>query len=62
MPFGMLTRTEERYAAGQSSGHWPAGSVGSTRLVLSTVSAVNKAEPGLYGGCVRQNCSISELV
>jgi hypothetical protein len=39
-----------------------ADSVDSMRLVLSSVSAVNKADPGMYGGCVLQNCSIWELV
>jgi hypothetical protein len=61
IPFGVLTRTEERYAVGPSR-YRSAGSVGSTRLVLSTVPAVNKADPGMYGGCVQQNCSIRELV
>ena len=61
IPFGVLTRTEERYAAGPSE-YRSAGTVGSTHLVLSTVPAVNRADPGMYGGCVLQNCSINELV
>jgi hypothetical protein len=62
LPFGVLTRTEERYTASQSPGHWLAGSIGSMRLVLSTVPAVNKADSRMYGGCMQQNCSIRQLV
>jgi hypothetical protein len=58
LPFGVLTRTEERYAAAPA--HWPSGT--ETRLVLSTVAAVNRADPGMYGGCVLINCSVRELV
>lgn len=62
LPFGVLTRTEELYTASQSPGHWLAGGIGSMRLVLSTVPAVNKADPSMYGGCMQQNCSIRQLV
>ena len=31
-------------------------------LKLTTVSVLNRADPGLYGGCVQQNCSLNELV
>ena len=31
-------------------------------LILSTVPAVNRADSGLYGGCVQQDCSLPELV
>ena len=62
LPFGVLTRTEESYATGQHSRHWPAGFKGSVRIILSTVTELNKAEPGLYGGCIQQNCTVSELV
>jgi len=61
IPFGVLTRTEERYTVGPSR-YRSAGAVGSTRLVLSTVPAVNRADPSMYGGCVLQNCSIRQLV
>jgi hypothetical protein len=62
LPFGVLTRDEARYAAGVGLAHWPPGVKGSTRVVLSTVPEVNKADPGLYGGCIQQNCWITELV
>jgi hypothetical protein len=73
IPFGVLTR-DEAYAVaqpGRTAGPGP-GSSGaapgrgqprsSVSLVLSTVPAVNRADSGLYGGCVQQNCSIDELV
>jgi len=44
LPFGVLTRTED-YAAGPSQ--WPDGT--QMRLVLSTVPAINKADPEMYG-------------
>jgi hypothetical protein len=62
LPFGVLTRAEESYAVGVGSAHWPHGVRGSTRIVLSTVSEVNAADPGMYGGCIQQNCSITQLV
>lgn len=62
LPFGVLTRAEESYAAGAGSTTGSGGDLASTRVVLSTVPAVNKADPGMYGGCVQQNCSIDELV
>jgi hypothetical protein len=31
-------------------------------LKLTTVTALNQADPGLYGGCSQQNCSLRELV
>jgi hypothetical protein len=62
LPFGVLTRAEESYAAGVGSAHWPDGAKGSTRIVLSTVPEVNAADPGMYGGCIQQNCSIRQLV
>ena len=61
IPFGVLTRTEERYTVGPSR-YRSAGTVGWTRLLLSTVPAVNRADRSMYGGCVQQNCSIGELV
>jgi hypothetical protein len=59
VPFGVLTRDEQAFTAS-----WPvAGGVRtSVRLVLSTVPAVNRADRGLFGGCVQQNCSIDQLV
>jgi hypothetical protein len=62
LPFGVLTRDEESYAVGVGSAHWPAGVEGSTRIVLSTVPEVNKADPGMYGGCIQQNCWTTQLV
>jgi hypothetical protein len=59
VPFGVLTRDEQA-----SITHPPVTRQARTsvRLVLSTVPAVNKADRGLYGGCVQQNCSINQLV
>ncbi len=63
LPFGVLTRDEETYVAASSP--TPLGAPGATRSVvlkLTTVSVLNRADPGLYGGCVQQNCSLDELV
>jgi hypothetical protein len=30
--------------------------------VLSTVPAVNRADPGMFGGCVQQDCALDQLV
>ncbi len=65
LPFGVLTRDEEGYIVRaqpaepvDSSGH----ASSSVMLKLTTVPAMNSADPGLYGGCVDQGCSINELV
>jgi hypothetical protein len=62
VPFGVLTRAEETFAV--SAGARPARSQWqtSTRLVLSTVAAVYRADPSIYGGCFQQRCSIRQLV
>jgi hypothetical protein len=31
-------------------------------LKLTTVPALNRADPGLYGGCLQQDCSLDELI
>ncbi|HEX9032111.1 MAG TPA: hypothetical protein VF834_09725 [Streptosporangiaceae bacterium] len=78
VPFGVLTRDEETYVTGDAAGpSGPSttgpGSTGpsttgpgkpklTVRLVLSTIPAVNRADPGLYGGCVQVNCSLDQLV
>jgi len=62
LPFGVLTRTEETFTVGGRPAYRFHDSRNSTRLVLSTVRAVNHAEPSMYGGCVQQDCSVSELV
>jgi hypothetical protein len=62
LPFGVLTRDEEAYTladAQQSAfGHLQTTIV----LKLTTVPALNRADPGLYGGCLQQSCSLDELV
>jgi len=62
LPFGVLTRDEEAYTlrnVQQSAfGHLQTTIV----LKLTTVPALNRADPGLYGGCVQQSCSLDELV
>jgi hypothetical protein len=62
VPFGVLTRDEEAYAVRNppvtAMVHLPA----TVELKLTTVPALNRADPGLYGGCVQQSCSIDELV
>jgi hypothetical protein len=63
LPFGVLTREEESYVA--TSFPAPLGAPGATRSVilkLTTVPVLNRADPGLYGGCVQQSCSLDELV
>jgi hypothetical protein len=70
LPFGVLTRDEESYeesyvATSSSSSPAPQGAQEATRSVilkLTTVPALNRADPGLYGGCVQQNCTLDELV
>jgi hypothetical protein len=57
LPFGVLTRDEEAYVV-----HAEQGSGTEAILTLTSVPALNRADPGLYGGCVRQNCSLDELV
>jgi len=62
LPFGVLTRGEQAYTVGRH----PVPGTGQARtsvdLILSTVRAVNHADPGLYGGCVQQDCSLPQLV
>lgn len=63
LPFGVLTRDEQEYAGGARPSTAGAKSyVRHVRYVLSTVPAVNRADPSLYGGCIQQDCSISQLV
>lgn len=62
LPFGVLTRDEEIYTLGavQRSAF---DHLRTTFVVkLTTVPVLNRADPGLYGGCVEQSCSIDELV
>jgi hypothetical protein len=62
LPFGVLTREEELYTLGavQQSAF---DHLRTTFVVkLTTVPVLNRADPGLYGGCVEQSCSIDELV
>jgi hypothetical protein len=56
VPFGVLTRDEEAYAVHRQQ---PPGT--EAILKLTSVPELNRADPGLYGGCVRQNCSLDEL-
>ncbi len=61
VPFGVLTRDEEAYVVATdqvATSH----SSNSVTLKLTTVPAVNRADPGIFGGCVQQSCSIRELV
>jgi hypothetical protein len=57
LPFGVLTRDEEAYVV--HPGHGPGTKA---ILTLTTVLALNRADPGLYGGCVSENCSHDDLV
>lgn len=61
LPFGVLTRDEEAYVVA-SSRPSPQAATRSVILKLTTVPALNKADPGLYGGCVLQSCSLDQLV
>ncbi len=64
LPFGVPTRDEEGYIVRAQPAR-PAASGGrasrSVLLKLTTVPAMNSADPGIYGGCVEQSCSINEL-
>ncbi len=62
VPFGVLTRDEEAYAVRNPPVTAMVHLQASVELKLTTVPALNRADPGLYGGCVQQSCSIDELV
>jgi hypothetical protein len=62
LPFGVLTRDEEAYAVAHLPGPAAQGPITSNILKLTTVTALNQADPGLYGGCVQQDCSLRELI
>lgn len=65
LPFGVLTRDEESFVVRADSMRQLLGTGHArmtTRLKLTTVPAMNGADPGIYGGCVQQSCSIDELV
>jgi hypothetical protein len=58
LPFGVLTRDEELYTL-RGLRHLPHNTV---IVKLTTVPALNRAAPGLYGGCIMQSCVLDELV
>jgi len=62
LPFGVLTSDEETYAVRASAVPGSAGETTSVVLKLTTVPTLNRADPGLYGGCMQQSCSLNELV
>jgi hypothetical protein len=62
LPFGVLTRVEENRVARTLTPPGVAGSSTSAIVKLSTVRALNRADPSLYGGCVQVDCSLNELV
>jgi hypothetical protein len=60
VPFGVFTRQEAVYVATPPTS--PAGETVSVVVKLTTVVALNHADPSLYGGCFEQNCDLDELV
>jgi len=62
LPFGVLTRDEEAHVARSAAIPGAAEETTSVILKLTTVPTLNRADPGLYGGCLQQNCSLPELV
>jgi hypothetical protein len=62
LPFGVLTRVEENQVTRMLAPSGAAGSIRSTIVKLTTVRALNEADPSLYGGCVRVDCSLNVLV
>jgi hypothetical protein len=62
LPFGVLTRVEENHVARTFTPPGAAGSSTSAIVKLTTVRALDQADPSLYGGCVRVDCSLNELV
>lgn len=62
LPFGVLTRDEQSYITGPPTVAGTGQPITSVMLKLATVPAVNKAAPGLYGGCAEQDCSLGQLV
>jgi hypothetical protein len=62
LPFGVLTRDEAAYTGAHAAALPTQGGTTSMVLKLTTVPALNRADPGLYGGCIQQNCSLRELV
>jgi hypothetical protein len=61
LPFGILTRDEEAFVVAATQPAFSHASA-TVRLKLTTVPAMNRADSGIYGGCVQQSCSINELV
>lgn len=64
LPFGVLTRNEEAFVVGAGFPRpLPGAEHAQTTIALklTTVPAMNSADPGIYGGCVAQSCSINEL-
>jgi len=61
-PYGVLTRDEQASTVRGPPGAATGQARTSVALILSTVRAVNGADPGLYGGCVQQDCSLPQLV
>lgn len=61
LPFGILTRDEEAFVVDATQPAFSHASA-NVRLKLTTVPAMNRADSGIYGGCVEQSCSINELV
>ncbi|MGH3298347.1 MAG: hypothetical protein ACRDP7_41805 [Trebonia sp.] len=62
LPFGVLTRDEQSYLTAAPAAAGTGNAIISVMLKLATVPAVNKADPGLYGGCAEQDCSLGQLV
>jgi hypothetical protein len=57
IPFGILTRDEDSYVVHKLQ---PPGTP--VILILTTVDALNRADPGLYGGCAEVKCQLDELI
>jgi hypothetical protein len=62
LPFGVLTRDEEAFVVAKSTGIVAGRGRSSAILKLTTIRALDKANPDLFGGCVHQDCSLDELV
>jgi len=62
LPFGVLTRDEEAYTLANAQ-QFVFGDLQATIVLkLTTIPTLNRADPGLYGGCLQQSCSLDELV
>ncbi len=55
VPFGVLTRNEEGFLAGRST------QLKTLIIKLTSIPAFYAADPGLFGGCIEESCTLDQL-